>query len=77
MIATDELSCCVPYTRYGKPSVAVYSIWGVKPCKPQSQVGPMRTLVRRPNPSHNASGTTSNPSPISDMPKVDTVPPNS
>src|ERR1051325_6892460 len=37
--------------------VAVYSIRGVNPRRPQSQVGPMRIFEPRPKKSQSASGT--------------------
>ena len=55
--------------------VAVYSICGVRPRKPQSQVGPMRVLDRRANSTHNTSGTGSRQTAINARPSVETVPP--
>src|SRR5712675_984557 len=55
--------------------VAVYSMCGVSPFKPQSHVGPMRIFEPRAKNIHNPSGTGNKHTAISVMPSVETVPP--
>src|SRR5262245_43786497 len=54
--------------------VAVYSICGVNPRKPQSHVGPRRVLELRENTTHSPSGIGKRQTHINTIPSVEIVP---
>src|SRR5881409_3524749 len=59
---------------FEKP-VAVYSICGVSPGKPQSHVGPRRVFEPRAKNNHSTKGTGNRHTAINVRPSVETVPP--